>query len=215
MDAEAVGEFLSVVFDERGVSVAEVGRAAVEVVGIRGEEVDPVALEEQVGGGLGLGSELAEECAGGHLDDASGADPVVHHLGLGLQGGVAFGVGEDGDDSAGDELVEGLADVGCDAVVGEFYEQILVFVDGVFARVLELVLDVVIGQMEVAAEAEGDASGGAGLDLAEALAVDLGLVVPMAVGVGRADDVGDSVGDGHVNHGAGHFQVAGSVVEVV
>ncbi len=215
MEAEAVGDLLAVVFDERGVSVAEVGGAGGDVVRVGGEEVHPVMLEEEMGGGFGAGSEAAEERAGGDLDDASVADPLVHHLGLGLEGGVALGMGEDGNDSAGDELVEGLADGGRDAVVGELDEQVLMVVDGVFAGVAELVLDVVVGEMEVAAEAEGDESGNGGLDLGEAFAVDLGVVGPAVVGVRGADDVRDAVGGGRLDHGAGGFEVLGAVVEAI
>ena len=78
------------------------------------------------------------------------------------------------------------------------------------------VVDVVVAEVEVAADAEGEREGfggDGGAEGGEAFGDDFWLVGPRAAGVGSADDVGDAVGDSHLAHSDGGFEVRGTVVE--
>ncbi len=73
-----------------------------------------------------------------------------------MEGGVALGMGEDGGKAGELELVEGFGEAGRQAVVGDFDEQVVEAVDAEAGGVCFGLLDVVEGDMEVAAAAEGE-----------------------------------------------------------
>src|SRR5277367_4366551 len=112
-----------------------------------------------------------------------------------------------------DKLIEHLADRWLNAKVGKFNQQVFEAVDGVLPWMGKLVLDIVIGEMKVAAQAESDASGRILHDRRELLPVDLRGERPAVVGVRSADNVRDIVGDGKIDHRAGRLQVSGAVVK--
>ena len=133
-----------------------------------------------------------------------------------MDGGVALGVGENGNEPGELELVEGFVEAWREAEVRKFNEDIGAFVDGVLFRVGEGVLDVVVGHVEIAAGAEREGDGGGGEGCAEFVefgGVEGGVEDITAAGVGGTDDVGDAVGSGHSCHGDGGFKVWGTVIE--
>jgi hypothetical protein len=215
-DAEAVSVGGAVFFGDEGVGFAHAGGAGGEVVGVGGEEVDPAVGEELVGEGLGFAAHLAEDGAGGDLDEEAVAHPLGQACGVALEGGVALGVGEDGDHAGVLEFVKGFAEGGGEGEVGEFDEEVGVLVEGVFGGVGEGVVDVFVEEMEVAAGGEGERDGlgfEGGLEFSEAGVVEGGVEVPVAAGVGGGDDMGDAVIGGHAGHGDGGFEVGRAVVE--
>src|SRR5271170_2293217 len=114
---------------------------------------------------------------------------------------------------SGDKLIEHLADRWLNAKVGKFNQQVFEAVDGVLCRMGKLVLNIVVGEMKVAAQAKGDASGRIIRDRREPLPADLRGERPAVVGVRSADNVRNVVVDGEVDHRAGRLEVSGSVVK--
>lgn len=195
---------------------AEAWGAGRDVVGVGGEDVDPAVAEEGVADLLGGAAHVAEEGAAGDLDEEAVAEPVLHAVEVALEGGVALGMGEDGREAGELELVEGLGEGGGEAVVGQLDEQVGGAVDGELFGVGDGFVDVVVAEMEVAADAEGevDVFGGEGVaEGGEALGVALWVVGIGAAGVGGAHDVGDAVFKRDAGHGDRGFEVGRAVVE--
>jgi hypothetical protein len=85
---------------ERGLHI---GRTVEGVVGIGGDDVGKSALEEFEGGGAGGGSESAGDGEGGELQEAAVVDPGFELAEIFAEGGIALGVGDDGDEGAIEE----------------------------------------------------------------------------------------------------------------
>ncbi len=158
-EAETLGVGGAVAFGDVVAGFAHFGGAGGEVVGVGRQEVDPAVFEEFAGHALGFFAHLAEDGAGSDLDEHAVAHPLGEQGEVTLERGVAFGVGEDGGYAGVLEVVEGFADAGGDAEVGEFDEQVFFVVDGVAGGIGESVLDVVVAEMEVATLAEGEGDG--------------------------------------------------------
>ena len=125
-----------------------------QVVGVGGEEVDPAVGEEVVGELFGALAPLAEDGIRRDLHEKSAAQPVDHALIVALEGLVAFGMGKNRRRFREPQLVVGLGEAVGQEEVGEFDQEVAEAVDAVADGVLERGLDVVVGEVEVAAEAE-------------------------------------------------------------
>ncbi len=165
-------------------------------MGVGGEEVDPFFGEEIVSHLLGGLAHAAGDGVAGDLDEDAAAHPLGEAGRVLLESGIALGVGEDGGEAGELELVEGFREGAGDAVVGDLDHEIAEAVDGELGGLLLGFEDVVVGEMEVAAEAyfDGDGFGvEAALQLGCFGGVFLGKEGVGSVGVGGADDVGDAV----------------------
>ncbi len=83
-----------------------------DVVGVGGEEVHPALAEEVVRHLFGGAAHFAGDGIAGDLDEHAAAHPLGEAGLVGLESGVALGVGEDGDEAGELELVEGFVELG-------------------------------------------------------------------------------------------------------
>src|SRR5664280_673913 len=90
--------------------------------------------------------------------------------------------------------------LGRDAEVAERHQQILRFADGVTPRMGERVLNVVVGKMQVTAQAEGEFALRGVAELTQHFGVAVTVVSELVVAMGRRHDVRDAVEDGHTTH---------------
>jgi hypothetical protein len=213
---EAVGVSDAVFFGDEIVSGAHAGRPGLGVVRVGGEEVDPAVREHTVGHAFGLTTHLANDGAGGDLGEEANAHPVGEALGVALQGWIALGVGKDGAHAGQAQLVKRFVEVGREAVVGEFDEEIVATVERIFFGIGDGVLHVVVAEVEVAAGGDGKGNGFGGEGGAEGVdaASDFsGVEVIDVVGVRGSDDVGYAVFRGDTGHGQGGLEVGRAVVE--
>ena len=81
-------------------------------------------------------------------------DPVDEAIGVGLEGGIALRVGQDGGKAGDLQLIEGLGEPLRKAVVGDLDQEVAEAVDAVARGIGFGGEDVVVGEMEVGATAE-------------------------------------------------------------
>ena len=214
--AEEVGIEGAVALVDEFAGLAHAGGTAFGAVGVGGDDMDPTVAEHFVGEALGFGAHVPGDGSRGDLGEETVAEPGKHAFGFALEDGVAFRVGEDGDEAGLAELEESFLEAGGEGVFGEFDEEVIEAVDGVTGGVGQGVLDVVVAEVEVAAQTEGkgDACLGEGdAEFGGACLDEGGIEGIAAAGVGGGDDVGDAVGNGDLGHLEGGGEVRRTVVQ--
>ena len=215
-DADEVGVGLAVALGDDGVGFAHTRGAAAHAVGVGGKEVHPAVFEEAVGELFGLFAPFPEHRIGSDLHQKAAAHPSEHAAVICLKCLIPFGMGEDWRLLRELEFVVGFGEAVGKSEVGELDEKVAEAVDGVTDGIFQRGLDVVVGEVEVAAEAEGQRNVFGG-DLfakdSEFLLIYIGIELILAVRMRGADDVGDAFVGSHAGHGDGGFEVAGTVVE--
>ena len=86
------------------------------------------------------------------------------------------------------------------AEVGELHEQVILLVDRVFLRILLQVLQIFKIQMKIATRGQFQTVADGRLQLVAALANQFRVEFEFGIRVRRANNVRDSVGDGHFRH---------------
>src|SRR5580698_9826491 len=119
---------------------------------------------------------------------------------------------DDGSDAEVAELRKAIGGLLRHAVIAQLDQHVMRSADGVASGIGEHVLHVVIGEMEVAAQAEGERIAYLLLQLVDQSLKISAVVVVAVVGMRRGDLVRNAVGGGHAAHSNGHFPGLGSVV---
>ena len=166
--------------------------------------------EHALGESLRLTAHPAGHGACRDLSQQTIAEPGKQLSGIALQDRVAFRVSEDGREAGPAQLVESLFQVGREAVIREFDEEVVVTVDAVAFGRREGVLEVVVVEVEVAAEPDPERDAGAfqrGAELLGAPENELRLEAVAIAGVRRTDHVRDAVRD----RDAGHLDGGGQI----
>lgn len=181
-------------------------------MGIGGEHMDRLTVEEGAGAATGLFAPESGERVGGYLDEAASFDPLGKTLKIFLQVGVALGVGNHRGDSHFQQAKQGRGDLLGNGVIAELDEEIAGVADGVAVGVGEGVLEVVVGEVEIASQSEMGRVAG---QLAKPLETG-GQFFPMigvlVIGVGGGDDVLNAVLSGQPAHFQGHVPGGGAVI---
>jgi hypothetical protein len=128
--------------------------AAFGIVCIAGHNVDRFSLEQPLDHLPRAASPESRNCVGGDLDKAALLHHFQHSLRFAQQNGIAFGMGENGNHSAAGDGEQVLFHAGRNAVVAKLNQQISRLADGVSPRMIEGIANVVIGKVEVTAQAE-------------------------------------------------------------
>src|ERR1035438_9528001 len=111
-------------------------------MGVAGDEMNETAAQQGPGGVFGGAAELSGDGLGSDLGETALATQAFADVGGTLQDGVAFRMGDDGDDPAGGELAQDLIHRGGEKGLGEFDHEVASGVDGEIAVVDEGALDV-------------------------------------------------------------------------
>jgi hypothetical protein len=162
---------------------------------------------------LGGFPELPKQGLAGDLRVTALLQPAEEALGLCADQRIALGMSDYWLKSGKLKLVKGLVEGGRNREVGKFDEQVVFLIQGVAGGVVANVLEVFKAEMEVAAGGESKAAFEGGLNFISALFYQFGNEGMGGMGVRRADDVGDAVGDSHFGHRAGDIEGIGTVVE--
>ena len=115
-----------------------------------------VMLEQPLGGAPHALSPESSETGGGHLDHATLLSPLHYALRSLAQNGIALGMGDDSGDAAVAELRKTIGRLLRHAVIAQLDQHVVRAFDGVARGVGENILQIVVGEMEVAAQAEGE-----------------------------------------------------------
>jgi len=138
--------------------------------------------------------------------------PLHHALQVLAQNWVALGMSDDGGDALIAELHETVCGLRRNAVVVQLDQHVVRACDGVARGIGEHVLQIVVGEMEVAAEAERERGADERLQMIDQ-ALEINTVVVVAVvGVRGRDLMRDAVGRGHAAHGYRNVPGLGAVV---
>ena len=213
--AEAAGGFYAGAVGDVFIAALEVRGTPLEVVGVGGQEVNPVAVQQFVGEGLSGVAEAPVKRGGGDLDDAAHADPLGEQFGTLDDDRVALGVGDDVGVADGAEALESVSELGRDGRLGELDQQIAFAADRIPERMAESVLDIVGVEVEIAGQDQLDSIAEPGLDFGHALDVHFGLIGVTVHGVRTARDVGDAFGNCHFSHGQRGFEIFRAIIHVV
>jgi hypothetical protein len=212
LEAQAASGFFAGAVGDVFVAFFEMWRTPVEVVGVGGQEVNPIAVEQFVGEGFCVIAEAAIERGGCHLHDASDANPFGKHFGAPDNDWIAFGVGDDVGVSSRLQPVQSVAQLRRNGHLGKFNQQVAFAANRVLEGIVKGVVDIVGVEMKIARQAQLDAALKPRLDLGQALGVQLGLIEVGVVGVGRTGYVSDTFGDGYFCHGERGLKIGGAVV---
>jgi hypothetical protein len=147
------------------------------------------------------------------LKEAAVVDPGVQFLLVALEGGVAFGVGDDGNEAGVEEFAKDLAHGGKGDEIGKLNQQVGTAVDGVFSGVKEGVAEVVVGEMEVATSVEVGGAGVESGELADGLGDDVGMEGVLGIAMGSRNKFGGTGGCGEAEHRKTFFKGGRTVVE--
>ena len=118
-----------------------------------------------------------------------------------------------GDNPIKMQLVHGVVHRRRNGKVREFHKQVILLVDRVLLRIFFQVLQIFVTQMKIASRRQFQAVADGGLQFVAPLADDFRIEFEMRIGVRRANDVRDSVGDGHFRHLDGRFERVRAVVQ--
>jgi hypothetical protein len=158
-------------------------------------------------------SEFPKKRLSGQLCVAALSQPAEQALGLRADQGIAFRMRNHRLEAGELEFVESLVEGGRDGEVGKFDQQIVFLVERVAAGVVADVLQVLKAEMEITARGDGEAAFESSLNFIPAFFYQFGNETMGWMGVGRGDDVGDAVGDGHFRHRAGDIERVWAVVK--
>ncbi len=209
---QRIGHIFAADFSRRVASGREDGDSLLGIVSVGGEYVDCIVFEQPVGGAAHSFAPESSERGAGHLDDAALFGPFHHALRTLAQNRIAFGMRDDGGDSAIAQLGKTFCDLLRHAVVAQFNQHVVRAFDGVARGVGEQVLQVVVGKMEVAAQGERERIAYESLEVRDEALKIRAVIVIAIVGVGRGNLMSDAIGGGHAAHGDGDFPGLRSVV---
>ncbi len=130
MSSRYMAIFSGVNAGQQGGNISQFGLASLEVVGVGGDDMDQVALDQFVGTAARLAAEIAAKTAGVDLAQGAGLDQFAQYARAALDFGVALGMGNDGDEALGQDLENEILAVGVDVVTGKFEQKIGAVVDG-------------------------------------------------------------------------------------
>lgn len=149
----------------------------------------------------------------GDLRVAALAQPAKEAVGLRADEGIAFGMSDDRGEAGELEFVEGLVERGGDGEVGKLDEEVVFLVEGEAGRVVADLLKIFEAEMEIASRSENEPAIEGVLNLISALFYQFGNKSMGRMGVGRADHVGNAIGDGHFRHGESEFEGVWAIVK--
>ena len=151
VNEEALREALIELRHSPIVGVFQHGRAVFGVVGIAGDEMNEVAFEQLEGEGARCFAKPAQKGLAGNLEVAAFLDPTLECRQSLLEKLITLRVGDYGKDSGGAHAFEHLGGVLENDHVGEFDHQVGLVSDGVFGGIGNGILNIVEGEVEVAA----------------------------------------------------------------
>src|SRR4029077_16669321 len=138
-----------------GGEVARLGEdrhAALVIVCVGREKVDRGAVEQPARNNLGPLPPETRQRRGRDLHQAALLDPLNNALWRLLEDGVSLRMSQDRSQSAIAKSRKAVRDLNRDAIVAEFYQQIVGFANGVEVRLLEHALQVLVGEMKIASQ---------------------------------------------------------------
>ena len=185
------------------------------VVGVARHEVHQMPVEQRLAKFPRPAAELAQQALRGHLHEGAGFHPTRQILQTVPQQLIALGMGHDRRHARLLEARKNVRRVAENHHVGELHQQIALLIDGVFPRIGDGVLDVVVAQMEIAAGIEAQPVAHRGRDLGQPLANPLRLETVAQVGVRRPDQVRSAAVCRHARHGDGFLQRRRAIIHAI
>ena len=154
VDEESLREVLVCEGADLFVSSRQDRRTMPRVVSVAGYDVNRVALKKPLCHSLRTTSPVARKRTGRNLDQAAVVDEIQHRVGSIQQYRVALGMGHDRHYAAADKAKDALPDRGHKTEVVELDQQVIRVCDGIAPWMEKGILDVVIGKVKVATQAE-------------------------------------------------------------
>ena len=147
-----------------------------------------------------------------HLNDAALLGPLHHALQVLAQNLVAFGMGDDGGDAAVAQLHKTIRNLLRDAVIAQLDQHVVRAFNRIARGIGQHILQVVVGEMEVAAQAKRQRVAHKLLQVLDQSLKIRAIIVIAVVGMGCGDLVRDAIGRRHAAHRDRNFPRLRSVV---
>ena len=130
-----------------------------------------------------------------------------------MQQAITFRVRDYGSEASALQALEDLLRGARNQHIGEFHQEIIQVIDGVFGGIGQGVLNVLQTQMEIAAAVNAGQGTDGCLQFFDFPGDQLGLEGELVVGVGRGDDIGGAGFGRQAQHGDGLLDGVGAIVE--
>ena len=176
--------------------------AVLVVVGVSREKVNDIPIQQPHCSPLSVASPETCNRRSRNLNQTSGVHPIEDALGVPLQDGVSFRVGNDRDHRRRVKPVKGIVDLGRDCKFTGLNQQAGCAGNGVAPRTGYRVLNVFVGQVKVAPDPENKPVPNLAGELCNRFSNAIPMVGISVVCVRRHDDVGNSI----FYRQAAHFQ---------
>lgn len=215
IDEQALREALTELGRSPLEGVFQHGRAVFGVMGITGDEVHEVALQEFDGEGTRCFAKAAQKGLSGDLEEAAFLHPAFKRRQALLEELVALRVSDDREDSGGAHSFEHLGGVLKNDHVGEFDHEVGLVADGVLAGIRDGVLNIVEGEVEIATLMDTGMTARSLGEFLHTLADEIRLECVLQVGMRGGDNIRRPGIGRHAQHRHAFLQGFGTVVQPI
>jgi hypothetical protein len=151
---ESVRNFFAADFGGGFARRGEHGNTFLGIVRVRSQHVDGIMFEQPLRGAAHAFTPESGERRSRHLNHAPLLSPLHHPLRSLAQNRIAFGMRDHRSDAAVAQLRKTVCNLLRNAVVAQFDQHVVRAFDGIACGIGQHILQIVVGEMEVAAQAE-------------------------------------------------------------